>query len=122
MIFWLKNEIKTPTCYPIDNGLFMFDEYKDPIIEFSDCKRSPSLISPGRIFYKAGWITDETLRKKHENWARRVSKIFNKNQKIVNKIWRISDPVIDWVNPDGNLELGRNGFRINKGNLNSFIQ
>jgi hypothetical protein len=97
----------------------MFDYYKDPIIQFTDCKRTPTLISPGRIFYKAGWVEHEALRQKHKNWGIRVSRLIDKRLYKLNSIWRISDDVKDWVAKGGNLELGPGGRVVNKDNLTS---
>ena len=127
LIFWFRNDTKQPKCRLISNdgiynGSFSFDYYKDPIIQFSDCNRTPNIISPGRIFYKAGWIEEAQLRKDHEKWARRVSRLFDKDLLKINGFWRISSSVIKWVHNEGCLELGTGGFRINKENLNSLIK
>lgn len=123
LTFWFKNVVKKPKCYLIthgvNDGLFTFDYYKDPIMHFSDCIRTPNLISPGRIFYKAGWIEDAQLRKNHEKWTKRVSRLFDKDLMKIDGFWRISNSVINWVNSERCLELGTGGFRINKENLNS---
>ena len=125
LTFWLKNDKRQPVCHPVDRGinegLFVFDYYRDPIIEFSDCSRKSATISPGRIFYKAGWIVDEDLRKEHEKWAKRVSRVFDKKAKKIDRFWRISDSVINWVNNNGSLELGRGGLLLNKENLSSHL-
>lgn len=118
---WLKNDFKEAKGIKMTQGhnknRFVFDYYRDPIIEFTDCKRTPSLISPGRIFYKAGWIEHDALREKHKNWGKNVSRLIDKRLNKLNSIWRISDGVKDWVEKGGNLELGSGGMIINKDNL-----
>jgi len=122
-ILWLKNEFREPKGFKLNQGdnkdRFMFDYYKDPIIQFTDCKRTPTLISPGRIFYKAGWVEHEALRQKHKNWGIRVSRLIDKRLDKLNSIWRISDDVKDWVVNGGNLELGPGGKIVYKDNLTS---
>ncbi|WDF76948.1 hypothetical protein PQ469_23985 [Mucilaginibacter sp. KACC 22773] len=118
---WLKNEFREPKGFKLNHGdnkdRFIFDYYKDPIMQFADCKRTPALISPGRIFYKAGWVEHDELRQKHKNWGIRVSRLIDKRLHKLNSIWRISDDVKDWVVNGGNLELGPGGMIINKYNL-----
>jgi len=118
LTFWLKNEIKRPKCYSYERSsghvVFLFDTYKDPIIEFSDCKRTTLLMSPGRIYYKAGWIENHELRRAHKNWAVRVTKLFYKRLKKLDKFWRISNDVESWVSSGGILELGPGGRKISE--------
>jgi len=120
LTFWLKNDIMRPKCYSAVIGAYkdkwLFDYYKDPVILFHDCKRTKTLISPGRIFYKAGWVENVELRKKHKNWTAKVSKVFDRNLKKINNFWRISQTVENWV-LNGGLELGQNGKRIEKKDL-----
>lgn len=126
LTFWFKNDVKEPKCYllhsGVNKGLFLFDYYKDPIIEFSDCIRTSDLISPGRIFYKAGWIEDAQLRQNHKKWSARVTRLFGKDLMKIYNFWRISNPVINWVNNEGCLEFEPGGLKINKENLNSALK
>lgn len=120
---WLKNEFREARGVKMEHGLnkgrFIFDYYKGPIIQFSDCKRTSSLISPGRIFYKAGWVEHDELRQKHKNWGIRVLRLIDKRLHKLNSTWRISEDVKDWVVNGGNLELGPGGKVVNKDNLTS---
>jgi hypothetical protein len=49
LIIWVKNSLKEPECSTkgLENYLdnFLFDYYKDPIIEFSNCVYDNKLIS-----------------------------------------------------------------------------
>jgi hypothetical protein len=120
---WLKNEFREAKGVKMNHGFnkdqYVFNNYRDPIIQFTDCKRTSSLISPGRIFYKAGWVEHEALRQKHKNWGIRVSRLIDKRLHKLNSIWRISDNVKDWVINGGNLELGPGGKIVYKDNLTS---
>jgi len=120
LTFWLKNDSIMPKGIYISEGeligKFHFDNYIDPIIEFTNCVWTERLISPGRIFYKAGWIKNERLKDQHIKWALRVSKLFNKGLKKYD-LWRISSSVERWVLQGGLLELGKGGRRIGKEDL-----
>ncbi|WP_419699701.1 hypothetical protein [Mucilaginibacter sp. NFX135] len=126
LTFWFKNKFQEPKVSILNSGInkgrFSFDYYKDPIIEFRDCKRTSSLISPGRIFYKAGWVEDEQLRNEHKKWAAKISRHIDKKLKKIDGFWRISDEVENWVMEGGSLELGLGGKIINKENLNIQIK
>jgi hypothetical protein len=118
---WLKNEFREPKGLKMNHGVdkdrFIFNYYKDPIIQFTDCKRTSSLISSGRIFYKAGWIEHDELRKKHKNWTAKISRLIDKRLNKLNNLWRISDDIKDWVTKGGTLELGPGGMIIDKDNV-----
>lgn len=118
LVFWLKNDFVQPRaiCSGRGNleGNFLFNYYRDPIIEFNNCIWREEIISPGRIFYKAGWIENEQLRKLHKNWTARVSKLFSKSQKKIYGTWQISPSIEDWVLQGGLLELGPGGKLVGK--------
>lgn len=122
LTFWLKNDFVQPKCSGLAGGeragKFLFDYYNDPIIEFENCIWTEKLISPGRIFYKAGWIQNEELRKLHINWTSRVAKLFTKGLKKLDTPWRISVSIENWVLQGGLVELGKGGKVVGKENIN----
>jgi hypothetical protein len=101
LVLWLKNDIKEPKCSCEGRGNMegkhLFDGLRDPIIEIDNVKDSGNLVSPGRIFYKTGWIENEDLRRRHKSWANKIYKLFDKDTIKVNKTWRV-------------LKLSRNGW------------
>ena len=122
LIFWLKNDFIRPRCSRSGGGMmtgkFLFDCYKDPIIQLDNCIWTDSLVSPGRIYYKAGWIENEELRRLHKSWTARVSRLFSKGLKKIDSPWRISSSIENWVIQGGLLELGKGGKLIGKENIN----
>lgn len=118
LVLWLKNEVKEPRCTSTGSGemegKFLFDYLRDPIIEIDNTTVSNNLMSPGRMFYKSGWIENEELRKKHKIWANRIYKLFDTNTLKINKTWRVSKSVEEWINKGGKIELGRGGVVLSK--------
>lgn len=124
LVLWLKNELKEPKCSGKGSGemvgKYLFDYLNDPIIEIDNITVSNNLMSPGRIFYKTGWIENEELRKKHKNWANRIYKLFDKDTLKVNKTWRISKSIKEWIGNGGEIELGRGGIVIDKEKIKTY--
>ncbi|SEO66338.1 hypothetical protein SAMN05192574_110177 [Mucilaginibacter gossypiicola] len=124
LTLWLNNSKKMPRGEIITEGpfkgKFAFDYYKDPIIQFHNCVTAQTTIHSGRIFYKSGWIDDDVLRSKHKKWAAKTTRIIDRNLQKLNKFWRISTAVEEWVNEGGSLELGPGGLIVNKQNFNKY--
>jgi hypothetical protein len=123
LILWLKNSRKAPSA-SIDGagalaGKFLFDYLKDPILAIENCTYIDGLFTPGRIYFKAGWIEDKELRKEHQNAGNKLLKIFDENTIKVQKVWRVSQNVKKLVMEGCELELGSKGFRINKANIDA---
>lgn len=125
LIIWIKNKITQPKCS--NNGAgnyidkFLFDYYFDPIIEFDIEPSIDNLISPNRLFYKTGWITDKVLREIHaketNKLVRRIKKKLVASEKT--KPFYISKGTIELLNKGFELELGPGGRKINKQIINS---
>jgi hypothetical protein len=123
LVLWVKDGDSTPVASVVGSdamaGKFLFDHLKDPVIEVENCSYSDHLISPGRIYFKAGWIEEEGLRKMHQKAANKVLRLFDKDMLRVQQQWRVSPEVKHWVLQGGELELGVNGMRINKEHINA---
>jgi hypothetical protein len=123
IIIWLKNEICEPNCltkiYQFKKTKFMFDFYTQPIIELNKSNINGKLISPGRLFYKSGWIENTELGNLHAKMAKKIIKNFNKNLKEISKPFKISFKIEELINKGYEIELGIDGFRINEKTLTS---
>jgi len=123
LILWVKNGSKIPlasikgTCALAGN--FLFDYLKDPIIEIENCRYVNGLFTPGRIYFKAGWIEDEALRSIHQKAGNKLLRLFDTKTIKVRKVWRVSPNVKKLVMQGSELELGSNGFRISKANIDA---
>jgi hypothetical protein len=121
LVLWLRNDFKEPRCSVKGSGemesKYLFDYLYDPIIEIDNITLSNNLMSPGRIFYKSGWIKNEELRKHHKDWANKIYRLFDRNTLKVNKTWRVSKSVEEWIDKGGEIELGRGGMVLNKGKI-----
>jgi hypothetical protein len=119
MIIWINHSVK-PKCSLKGEaemkGKFLFDLYKDPVIELDLGKIKGKLISPGRLYYKSGRIEKEDLRKLHGKLTNRLIRTFKKNLKTTTKLkpFYVSEGIIALLNKGYELELGEGGMRINK--------
>lgn len=122
-ILWVKNSIKQPLC--LNSGLgeysdkYCFDIYSDPIIEIQNCAYSSLLISPGRIYYKSGWIENDDLRHLHRRKAQKIVRIFEKDLNVISRPFKVTPEIKEWVHRGYELELGQGGRRINSQNIES---
>jgi hypothetical protein len=123
IIIWVNNDTLEPKCSSRGIGdykdKFLFDYYKDPIIELDNCSYSPKIISPGRLFYKTGYIENESVRQQHIAVAKKAVRIFSKNLLPISKPFKISPQVKNLIEQGYQIELGRGGRVINKTSINS---
>lgn len=119
---WVKNDYCDAKCSVKAQGdykgKFLFDSYKDPIIELSTCKFDDNLISPGRIYYKAGWVESPELRELHEKMCSKVVRLFKNTLHNLSSPFKISKEIEKLIAAGHEVELGRGGMRINKLNIN----
>ena len=123
LTIWVNNEIVDSICSQKGQGnyadYFLFDYYHDPIIEFDNCKFSNGLISPGRLFYKNGWIKNNELNLIHKKMASKLVRIINKDLVNVSSPFKISAGVKSLIQSGFEIELGEGGLRLNKKNINA---
>lgn len=124
IIIWIKNDKRLPTCSSKGlgqmEGKFLFDIYKDPIIEFDLGKTSKKLFSPSRLFYKTGWIDDKEVRELHTKFANKLVRTFKKKLITTSRLkpFYITESVSNHLASDYELELGEGGMRVTKHNIN----
>jgi hypothetical protein len=124
IIIWIKNEITQPKCSKKGAGnysdKFLFDYYYDPIIEFDIENIVGNLISPSRIFYKAGWIKDKEIRDFHTKATSKLVRTIKKKLKTWDKIkpFYISKNTMNLLDNGFEIELGNGGMRLNKQTIN----
>lgn len=118
LIIWVNNDICEPICTEKGEGnykgKFLFDYYKQPIIEFENCIVDEKLISPGRLFFKTGWIENLELRKLHTKKTNKIVRQFNLNLISVSEQFKISSEIKNLMFNGYEIELGINGIRLNK--------
>lgn len=123
LTIWVNNSFVEPICSQKGQGDFedyvLFDYYYDPIIELENCKFSNGLISPGRLFYKTGWIKNNELSLIHKKMASKLVRIFNKDLINVSSPFKISTVVNKLMQEGFEIELGEGGLRLNKENINA---
>ena len=116
-IIWVKNEHEEAICASKGLGAyknkFLFDYYKQPIIEVDNCKIINKLISPGRVYYKAGWIDNADLRKLHKRMAERIKRFFSKGLLPISPPFKISSGIKALMSEGYEIELGDGGMKIN---------
>jgi hypothetical protein len=121
-IIWVINKYESPICSSKGLGdfenKFLFDYYKQPIIEIDNCKVANNLISPGRVYYKAGWIDNADLRKLHKRMAEKIRRHFNKGLLPISFPFKFSDGIRNLLFKGYELELGHGGKKINRTNIN----
>jgi hypothetical protein len=107
---WVKNDFVEPVCSSRGTGDFaecyLFDYYHDPMIELDGCKYSNGLISPGRLFYKAGWIKHPELRLIHKRMASKLLRIFSKGLTNFSSHVKISAGVEKQIQDGFRIEVG----------------
>jgi hypothetical protein len=124
IVIWIKNDKLVPTCSAKGagqfEGKFLFDVYKDPIIELDIGKKKMRLFSPNRLFYKAGWIDDKELRELHIKSATKLVRTFKKKLITTSRIkpFYITESVANHLTNGYELELGEGGMRVTKHNIN----
>lgn len=124
IIIWVKNDNRLPTCSSKGlgqmEGKFLFDIYKDPIIELDIGKTAQKLFSPSRLFYKAGWIENKELRELHTKFANKLVRTFKKKLVTTSRLkpFYITESVANYLTSDYELELGEGGMRVTKHDLN----
>src|SRR5690606_32952901 len=96
---------------------FLFDYYYDPIIELDNCKFSNGLISPGRLFYKTGWIKNIELNLIHKKMAGKLVKIFKKDLLDIPSAFKMSLGVKRLIEEGSEIELGEGGLRLSNKNI-----
>ena len=118
LIIWINNDICDPICTENGKGnyegKFLFDYYKQPIIEFENCIINDKLISPGRLFFKSGWIENSELRKLHTKKANKMVRQFNLNLIDISKPFKISSDIKEMIFNGYEIELGISGSRLNE--------
>jgi hypothetical protein len=123
---WIRNSKCYPTCSLKGEGemkgKFLFDIYKDPIIEMDLGSLHNKLFSPGRLYYKTGWIKDEGLRKKHTKLTNKLVRMFKKRLITSGqfKPFYISEEVVKLIKKDHEIELGEGGMGMMKGDIKDF--
>ena len=123
-IIWIKNSNSDPKCSSKGkgdfSGKFLFDMYKDPIIELDFGHTVDNVISASRLYYKTGWITNEDLREVHIKSTNKIVKFFKKKLTTTNRLkpFYISQDIIALLDRGHELELGTGGMRVTKLNLN----
>ncbi len=121
---WIKNNKRLPSCSLKGegqmSGKFLFDNYKDPIIEFDLGKTANKLFSPSRLFYKIGWLEDGELRALHTKLTNKLVRTFKKKLTTTSRLkpFYITESVVKHLANDYELELGEGGMRVNKHNIN----
>ncbi|MGK2863758.1 MAG: hypothetical protein ACSLE0_17630 [Chitinophagaceae bacterium] len=121
---WINNNKFAPKCSSKGagkmTGKFLFDYYKDPVIEFDLGKITSNLVSPSRLFYKTGWVDDKELREIHIKSANRIVRTFKKKLITTQRLkpFYISHSIISLLNKNYELELGEGGTRVTKLTLN----
>ncbi len=123
LTIWVNNKIVEPICSQKGQGEYadyvLFDYYYDPIIELDNCRISNGLISPGRLFYKTGWIKNNELSLIHKKMASKLVRIFNKDLISVSSLFKISVGVNKLMQDGFEIELGEGGLRLNEENINA---
>ena len=124
MTIWVNNNKYQARCSKEGagemSGKYLFDYYKDPIIELDIGKTSDNLRLPSRLFYKTGWVVDAEVRKLHITFTNKLVRAVKKNLTTTQRLkpFYISESVIELLNKNYELELGEGGMRVNKHNLN----
>lgn len=122
VIVWVNNEYEIPLCSSKGlgdfEGKFLFDHFKQPIIEINSCKIVKKLISPGRVYYRAGWIDNAELRSLHKRMAEKVRRHFNKGLLPLFSPFKFSDGIKSLLFKGYELELGRAGKKISQAQIN----
>jgi hypothetical protein len=121
---WIKNSLTKPKCSKTGAGefakKFMFDIYFDPIIEFDIRNAHDNLLSPSRLYYKAGWVKDNALKELHikttQKLVRTIKKKLISSEKL--KPFYITKGTLELLDKGYELELGPGGRRINRHTLN----
>ena len=117
-IIWVNNKYKLAKCASKGVGTFenkfMFDCYKQPIVEIINCKIINRLISPGRVFYKTGWIENADLRQLHKRKAERIRRLFGKGLMPISPPFKISSGIKDLISEGYEIELGDGGIKLNQ--------
>jgi hypothetical protein len=123
LTIWVNNNFVEPICSQKGRGNFadyvLFDYYNDPIIELDNCKFSNGLISPGRLFYKIGWIKNNELSLIHKKMASKLVRIFNKDLINISSPFKISAGIDKLIRDGYEIELGEGGLRLNIENINA---
>lgn len=120
---WINNPIGLPNCSLKGEGSFegkfLFDIYKDPIIELDFGKEESKLFTPSRLFYKAGLIENKELRDLHSKLANHIVMRFKKKLTTTShlKPFYISNALLEFLSDGYELELGQGGLRVNKDKL-----
>ena len=120
LIIWVNNKYEPAIC--ASKGLgdfenkFLFNHYKQPVIEIENCTVVNKLISPGRVYYKAGWIDNADLQQLHKRMAEKVKRHFNKGLFSISPPFKISDGIKTLISTGYELELGQGGKKINRTN------
>jgi len=82
LTIWINNAFCKPICIHKGQGVycndFLFDNHRDPIIELDNCKFSDKLITPGRLYFKSGWIENKELDQLHKKMANKLVRILKK--------------------------------------------
>ena len=124
LIIWVKNKVNQPKFSSKglgeNVGKFTFDYLYDPIIEFEINIPINNIISPSRLFYKTGWISDIELRNLHVKVTNKLVRNLKKRLLISNvtKPFYISKGIINLLENGFELELGSGGKIINKDIIN----
>jgi hypothetical protein len=73
LTIWVTNKFLTPICSQKGTrdylNTYLFDTINDPIIELDNCTMFDMRMSPGRLFFKTGWIKNIDLRLLHKKRA-----------------------------------------------------
>ena len=123
LTIWVNNEFCEPICTHKGQGVynndFLFDIYKDPIIELDNCKLTDKLMTAGRLYFKSGWIENAELNQLHKKLANKLIRFFKKDLVTISSPFMISSEIAEIIEKGFEIELGEGGKRINKENKNA---
>lgn len=118
LIIWSNSNFGIPTCsrkgLGKNEGLYLFDYHFDPIIEITVCAINDKLLSPGRIFYKNGWIKHPDLDQLHTSVCRKIRRIFAKELCDLSPPFKFSKNVKNMMSNGFRVELGVGGMQLPK--------
>jgi hypothetical protein len=123
-IIWVNNSNSEPKCSSNAagdfKGKFLFNIYKDPIIELDFGHAVDNVIPASRLYYKTGWIENEGLRDVHTKSTNRIARTFKKKLTTTKRLkpFYISQDIIKRLEEGFEVELGTGGMRVSKLELN----
>ncbi len=87
-------------------GMYLFDSYQDPHIEWSRCYRENGALVDGRLFAKIGWLETPEANANYQKWYSAIRRWITKRYERTGESWWVGPHAARWWREGNELSFG----------------